>query len=174
MFLALFSVACEREARVTGSSLPESTPSADTTDVRAGATAPLSPDPRAREYEGNAYHVGEGARHYEEFNCITCHAHGGGDIGPALIDTNWAYGGSIEQIVATITQGRPNGMPSFRNLMTPTQIWETAAYVRALAGQLARDVPPSRSDTMSNGEPLTLKPGQPAMNSDGIDPQGLK
>jgi hypothetical protein len=36
----------------------------------------------------------------------------------ALIDDEWIYGSSSPQIVATLIQGRPNGMPSFRNKLT--------------------------------------------------------
>jgi hypothetical protein len=42
------------------------------------------------------------------FNCNGCHANGGGDKGPALMDDKWLFGGEIENIYAKIVQGRPN------------------------------------------------------------------
>jgi cytochrome c oxidase cbb3-type subunit 3 len=112
-------------------------------------TRPAKADPRIVHYERNAWHVSEGQRLYEEFNCVECHAHGGGGIGPALIDDEWTYGSASPQIVATLIQGRPNGMPSFRNILTEEQMWQLAAYVRAMGGQLPKDVPPSRGDNLA-------------------------
>jgi hypothetical protein len=37
-------------------------------------------------------------------------------------------------------------MPSFRNILTEEQMWQLAAYVRAMGAQLPKDVPPSRGD----------------------------
>ena len=93
--------ACDRETRESrGSPLPESEPSA-------------SKDPRARQYEGNAFHIAQGARYYVWMNCVGCHAHGGGGLGPPLLDRQWRYGGSMEKIVETLLKGRPNCMPRF-------------------------------------------------------------
>ncbi len=46
-------------------------------------------------------------------NCAACHGTGGaGNTGfPVLADDDWLYGGSIEQIQATITNGRQGMMP---------------------------------------------------------------
>ena len=101
-----------------------------------GADGPLDSDERARArpgdrgrsrdatrivpsgfvpdtYEENAFALSEGKRLYSAFNCVGCHAHGGGGMGPALIDDKWIYGHEPGQIFATIVEGRPNGMPSF-------------------------------------------------------------
>jgi cytochrome c oxidase cbb3-type subunit 3 len=99
-------------------------------------------------------------------NCVGCHAHGGGGMGPALMDDKWRYGGRIDQIAATITEGRPNGMPAWRGRLTDDQIWKLAAYVRSLSGQLSKDAVSSRGDEMSNTTPLTLTPRQGPRNSD--------
>jgi len=150
---------CDRETRETEDPpVPVAQGSlATTTTVMAGGTRPVAPDPRTLRYENNAWHVSEGQRLYAEFNCVECHAHGGGGIGPALIDQEWTYGSSSPQIVATLIQGRPNGMPSFRNILTETQMWQLAAYVRAMGGQLPKDVPPSRGDNLANTPPITLE-----------------
>ena len=36
--------------------------------------------------------IAEGQRLYNAFNCVGCHAHGGGAIGPALMDDLWIHG----------------------------------------------------------------------------------
>jgi cytochrome c oxidase cbb3-type subunit III len=99
-------------------------------------------------YEENAWAVSQGKRFYQWFNCVGCHGHGGGSIGPPLMDDHWIYGSDPANIVATILEGRPNGMPSFRGKIPDYQVWQIAAYVRALAGLLDRDVAPGRDDNM--------------------------
>ncbi|TIP37515.1 MAG: cytochrome C, partial [Mesorhizobium sp.] len=82
------------------------------------------------------------------FNCSGCHANGGGGMGPALMDQKWIYGSSMESIHATIRDGRPNGMPSFRDKIPDDQIWELAAFVRSLSGNAPSSAAPSRNDDM--------------------------
>ncbi len=55
---------------------------------------------------------------------------------------------AIDQIAATIAEGRPNGMPAWRGKLTDDQIWKLAAYVRSLSGQPSKDavVEPRRRD----------------------------
>jgi cytochrome c oxidase cbb3-type subunit 3 len=65
------------------------------------------------------------------------------------MDDQWIYGSEIENVVSTIREGRPNGMPSFRGKIADDQIWEIAAYVRSLGGLVAKDVAPSRNDSMA-------------------------
>ena len=102
----------------------------------------------AAEYEGNAYHLSQGKKLYGWFNCNGCHANGGGDSGPPLMDEKWIYGGAIENIVSTIREGRPNGMPSFRGRIPDDQIWQIAAYVRSMGRYVPMDAAPGRSDSM--------------------------
>jgi cytochrome c oxidase cbb3-type subunit III len=171
-FLALLLLAllagCRRETREIHPSVPfNQTELATTTTVMAGGSVPASPDPTVLRFEKNAWHVSEGQRLYTEFNCVECHAHGGGGIGVPLIDDQWIYGSSSAQIVATLIQGRPNGMPSFRNLLTEEQMWQIAAYVRSMAGQVPKDVPPSRGDTLANTKPMTLEDTEIQYDSNG-------
>jgi cytochrome c oxidase cbb3-type subunit 3 len=105
--------------------------------------------PSSNMYEQSAYAVSEGQKLFEEYNCVGCHAHGGGGIGPALMDRNWIYGSEPGNIFATIMQGRPNGMPSFRNRIPQYQAWEIVAYVRSLSGLLPKGVSPNRTDQMN-------------------------
>lgn len=164
--LALLA-ACHRETReVDNPPVPFSQSAlATTTTVIAGGAPAVSADPTIRRYETNAWHVSEGQRLYTEFNCVECHAYGGGGIGVPLIDQEWIYGSSSPQIVATLIQGRPNGMPSYRRLLTEQQMWQLAAYVRSIAGRVLKDVPPSRGDTLSNTEPMTQTEAKPPHES---------
>ena len=98
-------------------------------------------------------------------NCVGCHSHGGGGMGPALMDDEWRYGSRIDQIASSIAEGRPNGMPSWRAKLTDEQIWQLATYVRSLAGQVRKDAVGARTDTMANTPPNTQtvpRPPKPA------------
>lgn len=79
-------------------------------------------------------------------NCAPCHgAGGGGAVGyPNLIDDDWLWGGTTEEIAHTITYGIRNDnpdshfgeMPAFGRdgILSNTEIWNVAQYVRALSG----------------------------------------
>jgi cytochrome c oxidase cbb3-type subunit III len=99
-------------------------------------------------YETSAYQLSEGKRLYSWFNCKGCHANGGGGSGPALIDGRWKYGGDLPDIVVTIRDGRPDGMPAYGRTVPAEQIWQIAAYVRAMSQTYPQPAAPGRSDTM--------------------------
>jgi cytochrome c oxidase cbb3-type subunit 3 len=146
--LALTFTSCEREERRFRESPPASGPASP---VRQSELRPGPPLPAAQtksEYEENAYSMSEGKRLFEWYNCAGCHAHGGGAIGPPLMDEKWIYGSNAENIYATIVEGRPNGMPAFGDKVPDYQVWQLVAYVRALNGQVSKDAAPSRSDHM--------------------------
>ena len=46
-------------------------------------------------------------------------------------------------------------MPSFAGRIPEQQVWEIAAYVRAMGGNAAKDAVPSRGDEMRTTKPLT-------------------
>ena len=71
-----------------------------------------------RPYEGNAYNLAEGKRLWSWFGCKTCHADGRGGTGPSLIDGWWRYGPDAVSIFVSIRDGRPRGMPAFREKLT--------------------------------------------------------
>jgi cytochrome c oxidase cbb3-type subunit 3 len=138
---------CEREQRrfhePAGDATTLTTP---LTEIRAGGAGVVTP--RQSPYDDNAFALNEGQRLYEWFNCSGCHAHGGGALGPALMDDVWIYGGEPEQIYSTIVQGRPNGMPAFGARIPSQQVWQLVAYVRSLSGQLPKAASPNRPDAM--------------------------
>jgi cytochrome c oxidase cbb3-type subunit III len=69
-------------------------------------------------------------------------------MGPPLMDAAWRYGSAPKNVYASITEGRPNGMPSFRARLTEGQTWQLVAYVRSMSGLLDKDVAPGRDDGM--------------------------
>jgi cytochrome c oxidase cbb3-type subunit 3 len=123
-----------------------------------GGSQPAALDPRAKLYDTNANAIAQGQQLYSWMNCVGCHSHGGGGMGPPLMDNEWRYGSRIDQIAASIAEGRPNGMPAWRGKLTDDQIWQLAAYVRSLSGLPSKDAVSSRAESMSAGTPQTLTP----------------
>jgi cytochrome c oxidase cbb3-type subunit III len=148
---------CNREERNSrGKPLAETAPGMVTPDtILPGNARPSAPDPRAAQYENNAPSISQGQTLFAQMNCSGCHSHGGGGMGPALMDAKWRYGGRMDQIVASIAEGRPNGMPAWRGKLTEQQMWQIAAYVRTLSGQERKDAVSARADEMSNTPPQT-------------------
>jgi cytochrome c oxidase cbb3-type subunit III len=139
---------CERETRRFREVPPTATPG---TDLRLSTLNPGPPvlDSAIRiSYVENAYAVSEGKRLFSQFNCVGCHAQGGGAMGPPLMDDEWIYGAEPEHIFATIVEGRPNGMPAFGSRLATSQVWQLAAYIRSMSGLVRKDVAPGRADAM--------------------------
>jgi cytochrome c oxidase cbb3-type subunit III len=67
--------------------------------------------------------------------CAACHGAGGagGPNFPVLADDDWLYGGSVETIVQTLTNGRKGVMPSHGKVLSAEQIDQLAAYVVGLS-----------------------------------------
>ena len=167
LVLALLGSGCQRESREYATApvqAPAASPRLST--LQPGTPQGNAPDPVGAHYANNAYHITQGGRLYRWFNCTGCHANGGGAIGPALMDGEWRYGGSIDQIHASILDGRPNGMPSWRGKITDQQAWQLAAYIRALSGNVRKDAAPSRREGMAATPPPTRIPEQPPTNGD--------
>lgn len=164
---ALLGAGCDRERREYYAAPTEAAaPHPRLSTLQPGDRLANAADPVGAHYENNAYHINQGSRLYRWFNCNGCHANGGGSIGPALMDDQWRYGGSIDQIHASILEGRPNGMPSWRGKMTDQQAWQISAFVRALSGNVSKAAAPSRRDGMAATPPLTQIPKQPPRNGD--------
>lgn len=160
--LGLIQPACKREERGYRVEPPMAT------RINSKQLVPLEPGPRnpsppvKNEYEENAYAISEGKRLYSAMNCVGCHAHGGGGMGPPLMDNKWIYGYQPEQIFATIVEGRPNGMPSFRGHIPDYQVWQIVAYVRSLSGLASKGAASGRDDHMKGAKPEnSVKPETP-------------
>jgi cytochrome c oxidase cbb3-type subunit III len=156
-----FSGACERESR-RYRELPAA--SNRETGVRLTAFEPGMPQQQAEvksPFQENAWGMGEGKRLYAAYNCAPCHGViGGGAIGPPLMDDMWIYGAKADQIYATISQGRPNGMPSFGGHVSTQQIWQLVAYVQSMSGQVPITAAPGRNDDLMAGLPESRRSPQ--------------
>ena len=156
VFLALCATACKREKRAFQETPPvvQKVDSNTVMQLPPGASLPVQNV--KNDYEENAYALSEGKRLFQAYNCNGCHSMGGGGMGPALMDEKWLYGGKPEEIFSTIVAGRPNGMPSFRGRIPDFQIWQLAAYVRSMSGQLRKDAAPTRDDHLQGRPPESM------------------
>jgi cytochrome c oxidase cbb3-type subunit 3 len=160
--LVLTVPGCEREARRF-----DNAPIAPDARSRAGALVAFTAGPQGRGMaeraaaggydERTAYALAQGKRYYRWFNCIGCHAQGGGGMGPALMDASWIYGKTPGDIFTTLMEGRPNGMPAFRGRILEEQAWQIVAYVRSLSGLAPSDAATNRGDSLSGGDPEDLR-----------------
>jgi cytochrome c oxidase cbb3-type subunit 3 len=146
LLAAVLVTGCEREHRAfQGPPTLAITVDSAATSLQA---AQSSPDAERAPFDQNAYGVSEGKKLFTQFNCVGCHAQGGGAIGPALMDATWYYGAAPEQIYESVVNGRPNGMPAFSRRLTVPQTWQLVSYVRSLSGLLNADVRSGREDHM--------------------------
>jgi cytochrome c oxidase cbb3-type subunit 3 len=148
--LLLLTASCQREERRFREVPPATSAQTDVqmTQFQAGGgdvqTATHHP------YDNNAWEIAQGKRLYQQMNCAGCHGlGGGGGIGPPLMDEKWIYGSDPSNIFQTIVEGRPTGMPSWRNRFGNDQVWQIVAYVRSLSGLQRKDVRTSRDDHTS-------------------------
>jgi cytochrome c oxidase cbb3-type subunit 3 len=171
----LLLAACEREERETRNLPAEAERKSTVTlsELHPGAESP--PAAPASAYEENAYQLSQGKQLFKWFNCNGCHANGGGDIGPPLMDAKWIYGSEPQNIYATIVEGRPNGMPSFRGHIPDYQVWQLVAYVRSMSGQGPTAARPGRDDAMSakpsEQQMETLSPAKSALPPGSVGTQ---
>jgi cytochrome c oxidase cbb3-type subunit 3 len=165
---------CKREEREFEVNPPMASVAStvQTTDLIAGAQPATKPasisSPQSNDdVEHNAFQLSEGQQLFDRYNCSTCHAHGGGDIGPPLLDEKWIYGYEPQQVYASIVQGRPNGMPAYGSRLTQQQVWQLTGYVRSMSGQTSQQARPGRKDemqvkvpenTVSTTQPLNSTP----------------
>jgi cytochrome c oxidase cbb3-type subunit 3 len=159
--LVLFS-SCRREERRFDEVSPGTNPGlVQQSDLLPGGGPTILATVATAPYDDNAYAMNEGKRLFEWFNCVGCHAHGGGAIGPALSDDEWIYGRDPAQIYNSIAEGRPNGMPSFAGHIQEQQIWQIVSYVRSLNGIVSKDAATGRDDHMKVGTPEAQIPPEP-------------
>jgi cytochrome c oxidase cbb3-type subunit 3 len=163
----LLLAGCKREARdmrldpPVAEALGAVTPMANGISGRPPPVNAALGDP----YRGNAYQLSQGKRLYAWFNCQGCHADGGGASGPALMDGWWRYGPDSVSIFVSIRDGRPNGMPSFREAMTIEQIWQLTGYLQSLGATTAATAATSRNDSMQTRPAENRAPAMAALPS---------
>lgn len=109
------------------------------TKVRTASFDEIVKDPKMMEFVRS---VGKGL--FGD-NCAACHGRGGEGVislYPNLTDDDWLWGGSMEQIHQTITQGRNGFMPAFGAVLKPEQLDDVAEHVLVMSGE----TPPSEAD----------------------------
>lgn len=130
--LPLVAFACSERSRDRAVDVPQGAGEVRTSTLQAGDST--APEEIRNPFEGDKEAIDEGRRLYAWMNCLGCHGElGGGGIGPPLADADWIYGGSPAVIYESIMQGRPNGMPTYRDHLTPESAWRIAAYVTSLS-----------------------------------------
>ena len=87
-------------------------------------------------------------------NCAPCHGAGGGGAKgfPNLNDDDWLWGGTLEQIQATLQHGIRSGddlghqgnMMAFSTILTKPEISAVADYVMTLSGAAPADTPSAK------------------------------
>lgn len=102
-------------------------------------------------YHGTAYDISEGQRLFNWYNCVGCHANGGGGMGPPLVKKAWIYGGEPANLFDTIVKGRPNGMPTWGGRIPEYQVWQLVAYIRSINQEQPTSATPPRADTLETG-----------------------
>ncbi|MBI5189171.1 MAG: c-type cytochrome [Nitrospirae bacterium] len=108
-------------------------------DEEAGAAAPamtasatINIPPAANPFKGQVEEIAEGRKHYSEM-CASCHGEDGkGGMGPGIVGPQYVYGGGDGELYTSVMDGRPGGMPPFKDSLGEKKTWETLAYVESL------------------------------------------
>jgi cytochrome c oxidase cbb3-type subunit 3 len=88
--------------------------------------------PTANPYHGNAAAIAKGAETWATI-CVACHLpEGTGLVGPSLVDPYWKYGSGDAELFATVSEGRPLGMPPWGAQLGTEKIWQVLAYLETL------------------------------------------
>lgn len=98
-----------------------------------GSTAGNVANVAFHPFEGDPAEAQKGRYLFVEYNCYGCHGGlAGGAMGPSLRDTVWKFGGTDEQILASIRDGRPLGMPPWKETLSDAQLGQILAYIRSI------------------------------------------
>lgn len=74
----------------------------------------------------------EGKKEYAA-RCAACHGEDGkGGIGPDLTSKSYKYGRSAPEVTSSIVDGRPGGMPGFKNELSQEKTEGVVQYVLSL------------------------------------------
>ena len=89
----------------------------------------------------NELRASRGAETYKQV-CVACHGvdgKGNQALGaPNLTDNIWLYGGSEATIIETITNGRQNMMPAWKDFLGDAKVHLLAGYVYSLSNEKAK------------------------------------
>lgn len=102
-------------------------------DTSGGSGTSGAENVALHKFTGNVQQAQAGRKLFIEYNCYSCHGGlAGGAMGPSLRDTTWKYGGSDQQIYASIHDGRPMGMPTWGKTLSDAQIKDLIQYIRSM------------------------------------------
>lgn len=74
----------------------------------------------------------EGKKEYAA-RCAACHGPDGkGGIGPDLTTKNYKYGRTAPEVTKSVVEGRPGGMPGFKNDLSQEKLEGVVQYVLSL------------------------------------------
>jgi cytochrome c oxidase cbb3-type subunit III len=119
-------------AQVSSGSAPELVAHPENIQAGLPAQQPLRALSNPREHDPRA--IEEGKQLFVSYNCADCHGgEGSGGMGPSLQDGRWHFGGTPGEVYESISEGRPDGMPSWGGRINDSQIWALVAYVRTLS-----------------------------------------
>jgi mono/diheme cytochrome c family protein len=122
----------QRATQVSSAGAPELVAHPDNIQAGLPAQHPLRALANPREHDPRA--IEEGKQLFVSYNCADCHGgEGSGGMGPSLQDGRWHFGGSPGEVYESISEGRPDGMPSWGGRINDAQIWALVAYVRTLS-----------------------------------------
>ena len=142
--------ACDREEHHSRAKpFGETVPSGESPQtIFPGSSSPPPLDVRAKLYDNNANAISQGQQLYMQMNCVGCHSHGGGGMGPPLMDDEWRYGSRSTRSPPPSPKAARTACPSWRGKLTEDQIWDLAAYVRSMSAlpQQGRRFEPRRRD----------------------------
>lgn len=95
-------------------------------NVEASATAKSGSGHKVEEY------VAAGKQLYGKL-CVSCHGENAkGVVGPDLTVSTYKYGKSRLEVIKSITEGRPGGMPGFSDQANHEQIESLVEYILSL------------------------------------------
>ncbi len=78
------------------------------------------------------FYIASGKQTYAKF-CAACHGENGkGTVGPDLTASTYKYGKARLEIIKSIAEGRPNGMPGFSSQIDPEQIEGLVEFLLSL------------------------------------------
>ena len=139
--VALATAACNRDKGAEGSSdggargdlAAGSSVTAAGNTGETGYVGTIQPIAMRANYAGNVQQAVAGRQAFLKYNCYGCHGGlAGGAMGPSLRDDEWKYGGTDEQILASLHQGRPGGMPAWRGVASEQELRDMITYIRSM------------------------------------------
>jgi cytochrome c oxidase cbb3-type subunit 3 len=105
---------------------------AEAAQADAAAAVARAGLPTANPYHGDAAAIAEGEQVFLQI-CAACHKpDGSGLVGPSLIDPYWKYGHSDAELLQSVMEGRPAGMPAWGAQLGSEKVWRALAYMETL------------------------------------------